>query len=174
MKWWSGLLLAMSCFGQVEAEWDLKKLLAALTAEAQRVKPVLDRADPKDWSDASAASSYAPQFQTAQKEIGYLNVTAAAFAKQPERLTLALESFFRLESMERTLDSFGEGLRRYGNPAVADLLTAALRENSSNRERLRQYITELANNKEQEFRIADEEAQRCRGAISRQPPARKK
>jgi hypothetical protein len=52
---------------------------------------------------------------------------------------------------------------------MADLLTAAVSENLNNRDRLQQYVLELATEKEQEFRVADEEAQRCRQSISRQP-----
>jgi hypothetical protein len=34
---------------------------------------------------------------------------------------------------------------------------------------LQQYILELASAREQEFRVADQEAQRCRQSLSRQP-----
>ena len=61
-------------------------------------------------------------------------------------------------------------MRRHGNPAVAELLEGAMRENSANRDHLRQYISELAQNKEQEFAIMDKEAQRCRNAVSSQSP----
>jgi hypothetical protein len=56
---------------------------------------------------------------------------------------------------------------------VGDLLVGVLGENSTNRDRLRQYITDLAANKEQEFQIADKEAQRCRGMLGKQAPAPK-
>jgi hypothetical protein len=40
---------------------------------------------------------------------------------------------------------------------------------------LRDYLRDLAASTEQNFKIADEEAQRCRGMISREPaPAAKK
>jgi hypothetical protein len=155
-----------------ETEWDVRKLLASLTSESQRVKPILIQADPNSWSDRAAAQSYLPQWTAAQNEIQYLAMTSEAFAKQPERLTLAMETFFRLESLERTLQSFVDGLKRYGNPAVAELLEGTLRDNSNNRERLREYLTELARTKEQEYRIMDEEAQRCRALLSKQPPGK--
>ncbi len=177
MRWWWCLILAATCWGQVDNEWDLRKLLDELDRGTSRVKPVLVQADPAKWSDRGAAANYAPQFKSAQNQIDYLRTTRIEFAKQPERLTLALETFFRLESMEQSLSSFTDGLRKYGNPAVADLLDGAVRQNSTNRNRLRQYISSLAQTKEQEFQIADQEAQRCRANLSRQPappPARKK
>ena len=60
---------------------------------------------------------------------------------------------------------------------MGDLLIGVLAENSSNRDKLRQYITDLAVTKEQEFQIVDKEAQRCRGVLSHQPapkPTQKK
>ena len=71
--------------------------------------------------------------------------------------------------METMLGSLIEGIRKYQNGAVGDLVQGIMNENSGNRERLRQYIVDLANEKEQEFQIADKEAQRCRGTILRPP-----
>jgi hypothetical protein len=43
------------------------------------------------------------------------------------------------------------------------------------RQRLREYIRNLSADLEQNFKIADGEAQRCRGMISREPlPSRKR
>ena len=53
---------------------------------------------------------------------------------------------------------------------MAELLDGTVRENSNNRERLRQYLNGLAQTKEQESQIMDKEAQRCRAILSRQPP----
>jgi len=171
MKWWLVALLASAAWGQgVENEWDVRKLLSALGDESRRLKPILDQSDPKTWTEASAASSYATQFKTVQNEIQYMTSTAAALAKEPERLTLALETFLRLQSLETTLLSFADGMRKYGNPAVAQLLEGTMRENGENRERLRQYLMELAKTKEQELQIMDKEAQRCRASLSKQPP----
>jgi hypothetical protein len=167
------LFLAPLIWGQstgTETEWDLRKLLDSLSAGAKKIKPILDRANPQNWTDASAKQSYGAQWKTAQNEIQYLTMATETFSKQPERLTVALETYFRLQAMETTLSSFDDGMRKHGNPAVADLLEATVRANSENRERLRQYIVELAQTKEQECQIMDKEAQRCRATLSKQPP----
>lgn len=156
--------------GGVETEWDLKKLLDSLSAGARRLKPMIDQANPQNWQDAQGGRSYIPQWKGAQDQIQYFAQTAEKFAREPERLTIALETFFRLQALESSITSLNEGVRRYQNPAVADLLQGALVENMNNRERLRTYLTELAQTKEQEFAIMDKEAQRCRGSVSRQPP----
>ena len=57
---------------------------------------------------------------------------------------------------------------------MADLFTGVAAEGSLDRERLQQYMVNLATEKEQMLKIMDHEAQRCRGTLSRQPapPAR--
>ena len=54
---------------------------------------------------------------------------------------------------------------------MADQLAALISQDFGNRQKLRQYLSELSVEREQEFKIADEEAQRCRGIISREPAA---
>jgi hypothetical protein len=160
----------------VQAEWDISQTLDALSAQAKRLKPILDQLTPQEWISKGAPDTYIKQWKNSQDELGYLVDSAKNLEKQPERLPLALETYFRLQSLEMQLRSLVDGVRNYQNPAVGDLLIGVLAENSSNRDKLRQYITDLAVTKEQEFKVVDQEAQRCRGVLSRQPsrPATKK
>jgi hypothetical protein len=109
------------------------------------------------------------QWNTAQTELRYVLNSIDALSKQPERLSLALDAYFRMEAMESTVGSAIEGIRKYENPSLADFLRSVADENSTNRDHLRQYIQDLAVEKEQEFQVADKEAQRCRGMIAREP-----
>jgi hypothetical protein len=154
----------------VSAEWDVSPTLDALSAQARRLKPILDQLTPQEWVAKGAPDTYVLQWKRAQDELGYLVDSAKAVEKQPERLTLALDTYFRLQSLEARLNSLVEGVRNYQNPAVGDLLMGVLAENSANRDKLRQYITDLAATKEQEFQIVDKEAQRCRGVLTQQTP----
>ena len=97
---------------------------------------------------------------------------AALFEQQPERLPAALDTYFRLQSVEWRLESLIEAVRRYQNPAIGDLILGELRQNTSHRDNLRQYITDLAAQKEQQFSVVDEEAQRCRAQVL-QPTSRR-
>jgi len=157
----------------VTAEWDISQMLDALASQAKRLKPILDQLNPQEWVAKGAPDAYLSQWRYAQTELVYLTDSAKALGKQPERLTLALDTLFRVQSLETRLTSLVDGVRNYQNPAVGDLLVGVLGENSTNRDRLRQYITDLAANKEQEFQIADKEAQRCRGMLGKQAPAPK-
>jgi len=166
------LVPGWACAQGVSAPWDIAQTLGALTEQAQRLTPLLNQLTPEQWVERGAPATYTAQWHNAQNEVGYLMGAAQAMQKQPEKLTLALETLFRLQALESQVSSLVEGVRRYQNPAVGDLLISVMGANSANRDQLRDYLTDLARTKEQEFRIVDDEAQRCRGTLTRQAPAR--
>jgi hypothetical protein len=156
----------------VSAPWDISQTVGALAAQAERLKPVLEQLTPEQWQSKGAPATYVAQWHAAQDEVGYVLRAADALGKQPDKLSLAFETYFRMQAVEAQINSLVEGVRRYQNPAVGDLMISVMAANSTNRDQLRQYITDLAETKEQEFRIVDQEAQRCRGTLVRQTPAR--
>jgi hypothetical protein len=156
----------------VSAPWDISQTLTSLAEQSQRLLPILQQLTPEKWEAKGAPATYTAQWRNARGEVGYLLGAAEAMKKQPEKLTLGLDTLFRLQAVEAQVSSLIDGVRRYQNPAVGDLLVSVVSANSANRDQLRQYITDLAQTKEQEFQVVDREAQRCRGALMRQPPAR--
>jgi hypothetical protein len=76
--------------------------------------------------------------------------------------------------LEVTSRSLEEGVTRYGDRFTADQLGGLIARNFSRRERFRDYIRDLAASAEINFKLADEEAQRCRGMISKEPAKRAK
>src|SRR4051794_25050027 len=109
----SVMLFAGFAVGQspsgVSAEWDISQTIEALSSQAKRLKPILDQLNPPQWVAKGAPEAYVAQWQSAQKDLGYLTDSANALKKQPERLTLALETFFRLNSLETRLNSLVDG-----------------------------------------------------------------
>ncbi len=167
------LMVALPARSQgVSAPWDISQTLTSLAEQSQRLLPILEQLTPEKWQAKGAPAAYTAQWRSARSEVGYLLGAAESMKKQPEKLTLGLETLFRLQSVEAQVNSLVDGVRRYQNPAVGDLLVSVVSANSANRDRLRQYITELAQTKEEEFQVVDREAQRCRGTLMRQPPAR--
>jgi uncharacterized membrane protein len=158
----------------VASEWDARKLIDALSAQAQHLKPIVDQVQPAAWVSKGASETYLAQWNTAQAQLKYLISSSEAFSRQPERLPLGLDTYFRMQAVESTLGSLTEGVRKYQNPALASLMQSAIAENSINRDRLRQYLQDLATQKEEEFRVADREAQRCRAALLQQPAPKTK
>jgi hypothetical protein len=156
----------------VSAPWDISQTVGELAAQAERLKPVLEQLTPEQWQAKGAPATYVAQWRAAQDEVGYVVRAANALGKQPEKLSLAFETYFRMQAVEAEINSLVEGVRRYQNPAVGDLMIGVMAANSTNRDQLRQYITDLAESKEQEFQVVDKEAQRCRANLVRQAPAR--
>ena len=54
---------------------------------------------------------------------------------------------------------------------LRDLMVSVLRGNSANRDALREFITDLAARKEQEFTVISQDAQACRTQLSKIPTA---
>lgn len=151
----------------VTPAWELQKQLDGLVVQVRKLGPLLEQVKAHEWG----AAGYREQHQSATEQVEYLARSAAALAREPEKMTLALDAYMRLESLERLVDSLSEGVRRYQNPALADLIQAALTENSVSRSRLHNYLVELVSTKQEELRIANEEAQSCRSAALLPPPA---
>ena len=153
----------------VSAPWDIKVTLAALSAQTARLKPVLDQLTPQEWVTRGAPEAYVAQWQSAQRGLGDVETASATLQKQPEKLSAALNLFFRIQTMETRLTSLVDGVRHYQNPAVGDLIVGIVAENSANRDKLQQYLSDLADQQEQEFAVVDKEAQRCRTQLNRLP-----
>jgi hypothetical protein len=156
----------------VTAPWDVTQATTALAAQIARLKPLLDELKPREWLNKGAPEAYVQQWQNAQRELADVQRVAQSLEKQPDRLTLALDIYFRMQALETRLNSLVDGSRRYQDPGVGDKLVGALGESASNRDKLRDYITDLASQKEQEFAVVDREAQRCRTNLNRQPAPR--
>ncbi len=149
-------------------------MIEALNTQAQHLKPIIDQIQPSTWQSKGAPDTYIAQWNTVEEQLKYLISSSDTFARQPERLSLGLDVYFRMQSLDSTFNSLSEGVRKYQNPALASLMQSVIAENTNNRDRLRQYLQDLATQKEQEFQVADREAQRCRAALLRQTPPKTK
>ena len=65
-----------------------------------------------------------------------------------------------------------EGVRKYQGAQAAQRLATIYAEGSRNRERFREYIINLAAEREQQFAVMDREAQRCRGTLMAPTPTK--
>ena len=143
--------------------WDFKKTIENLTLYSKRLNPMLDQVRPVEWK--GAPEGYVAQQKLVKTQLASIAILTQNLAKDPERLPLALDLFLRYENFDITLASLTDGVRRYQNPAVADLINGVRNENSPARQALKDYVVDLAAIKDQEFRIVDQEAQRCRGQL---------
>lgn len=159
----------------VAAPWDVRKMLDNLKVQVTQLSPLLDQMKPDDWVKQGAPYAYVQQWQALKIELGYFQTSAESLAKKPDKMPLALDTYFRLESLQSQLASLIAGVRKYHNPSVADIMQALVDEGNRNHGQMRQYVIDLANDQEHEFEVMDAEAQRCRSMLSRQPvPAKGK
>lgn len=159
-------------FGQsvgLPPEWEVRKSMEDLSAQWKKVQSSLAQAKPQDWVSKGASEGYIRQWQSCQDETTYVMGSLEKVARQPDKLSAALDAYFRTESLQAMAMSVIEGVRRYQNPAIADLMMEDVNRAILGRERLRQYISELSVSREKEFQMMDSEAQRCRDTLMKQP-----
>ena len=93
----------------------------------------------------------------------------SALAQHPEQMTECIRALFRVQASHQALLSLMGGLRRYQNPALAELIESVAAEDQADLDRLEQYVLQLADDKDKQYTVGDKEAQRCRAALSKQP-----
>jgi hypothetical protein len=153
-------------------DWDVRAILKEISAHAGRLEKLLEQVNPQEWVEKGASDTYVAQRNSAKAQARALSAEALELGSNPERLSLALQTFFRMQALEFMLPSLAEGAGRYGGTGVAGQVMGLVAENGANRERFQKYIVELAAEREQQFRVMDQEAQRCRGFLARQPADR--
>jgi hypothetical protein len=154
----------------LEPAWDIAVVLQEIAAHAGRLLPVLDQLDVPAWVSKGASDTYLAQLESSRQQTRAVADEAAALARSPEKLSGALQLFFRMEALESMLNSLQEGARKYQAPQVAQSLAAVSGEGGVNRERLRSYIVNLAAEREHQFEVMDREAQRCRATLMAPAP----
>lgn len=158
----------------LENPWEIAPVLQEISAHAGRVLAELDRSNPKQWVENGASETYAEQWQTSKVQAKALQDGALALSRNPEQLAAALVVFFRIQSLDTILASVQEALRKYQSPADAQSLAGLEAETGANRDRLQRYVVNLAADRERQFKIADQEAQRCRAVLTALPSASSK
>jgi hypothetical protein len=156
----------------LETEWDIAVVLREIGAHAARLVPAIEKIDVKSWTAKGASSTYEAQWQSSREQAQALADGTKLLARTPEKLSGELELYFRLQALDDMLVSLESGIRTYQDAAHAQELASLAAENGINRERLRQYIVNLAAQREREFDVMDREAQRCRAMMfSSTPPS---
>jgi D-hexose-6-phosphate mutarotase len=174
-----GMVIGCAAWSQqqpagLETPWDVRKILADLTAQTNQLKPLLTQLNPQQWVDKGASSTYVLQWQAAQRQVADVLVSSQRLSQKTDSLSQALDTYFRLEALEVTVRSLDEGAQRYGARGMADKLAGFVARSFDGRQRFRDYLQDLAASTEQNFTIADQEAQRCRGIISKEAPSSSK
>lgn len=160
------VLLAAQAAG-LPPSWDVKPKAEKVVEEVGRLRPLIERLQPATWVAAGAPAAYEKQWRDCLEGIGHVQDAATRLASQPEKLSIALETLVRLEALLEHANSLTQGVRRYQNPAVSEILESEMSAAGASRGWLRQYTMDLAQQREKELTSAEQEAQRCRGQLVR-------
>lgn len=155
----------------IAPEWDVRAMLNDLVSQVQRYQGAVARLKVEDWVSQGASQTYLSQQQSVHRESGYLRTVSIRLSENPEKISLALDAFFRLQALEANTISLSEGARRYQEAQLSDDLNRLITENAESRIKLRQYVLDLSQTKEQEYGVAIREAQRCQEVLNRNPLA---
>lgn len=155
----------------VAPSWDTGKLFADLAAQSNRVQPMLKQVRPNDWVKAGAPPTYVALWEKAMQETQDFAGQAQAVAKTPDKLSDSLRLLETMHAAEESVAELLAPLQKYQNPALAELIAGVQEEGRPAREAFSQRVLDLAADREQQFAVADHEAQRCREILSQRPGA---
>lgn len=175
LRFASLILCALPAVAQTEhgiaPAWDIRANLQQLNEQVGRYDSLVKQLQINDWIAKGASETYRRQQEIVQTEVGHLKLVSSRLSNQPEKLSLALDAYFRLQALEGTTAALADGASRYQDQQLADNLNQLLNQNSTSRLKLRQYVMDLSVAKEQEYAVAEKEAQRCQAELNRNPLA---
>ena len=154
----------------LEPTWDIAVVIQQIGAQADLMLPALNHLSPRAWVTKGASETYVEQWESSWKQTQAISMEAASLARNPEKLSSALQLFFRMQGVEQMISSLQQGAAKYQSQEAAQNLAALFAEGGANRERLRMYIVNLASEREHQFEVMDKEAQRCRAGLTAAPP----
>lgn len=157
----------------MQPNWELKPHADKLGKDVARLRPLYERLNPGQWLSNGAPQEYQKQWADFLNQIGYVQNVAARLAQQPDRLSLAVETLVRLDTMMQNGVSIAQAVRRYQNPAIAEVLEGELSAAGAERDWLRKLVSDLSLTREQELDAAQREAQRCRTQIMKSGATRR-
>jgi hypothetical protein len=149
--------------------WEIIELSKGVAANVEQAKTVLIEVKPKEWIQNGAPAAYADQYENLQTDLNNLQLSAAALARQPEKLTVVIDTFLWLDRVSSMLGSMAGGVRSYQNAAIADLLDTARGKGDAALAILKEYMRQVAVEQQAAMEIAHSEAQRCRERLVSQP-----
>ena len=153
-------------------EWELRPKIEKIAPEAARLAPLLNQLQPEKWVAAGAPEAYRRQWKDCLDAIPDIESTAARLTAKPLQLSLAVELLIRLETYLQHAASLSQAVRRYQNPAMAEILDGEVLAAGGSRDWLRQHVLDLSRHREAELDAAQSEADRCRTQLAK-PAGRK-
>jgi len=163
-------LAAMLQSGGVAPEWDVRVQAEKLSKDIGALRAMVSQLEPDRWMIVGAPESMARRRRQALAEMSAVEQAGQTVAAQPERFAPALELLQHLDTALLETHWLIHAVRKYQNPAMADVMESALEPYENARIGLRNYVQDLSASREKEMEVAEKEAQRCREMLSRPAP----
>ncbi len=164
-----GLVAVPASAQELLPRWEVIEMAQGVDLHATEMKSLLEQVRPKEWVQDGAPDAYVTQHQSMMQDIDNLSLSAQDMIRHPNGLKAVVDTFLWIDRLSSMISSLEHGVRRYQNAAVAELLVAAKDRNTTEVEKLKTYLRQLAVAREAEMEIADSEAQRCRAELANDP-----
>ncbi len=144
-------------------------IAGGIAKRSEHLKPILEQVNASAWAAKGAPEAYVPQWASLRQQNDAIIAEMADITQHPEAMTAIITALFRVHRFDSDLNSLLGSVRRYQNPALADLIESVFVSDQNSVDQLQRYVLNLAAEKEQQLSIEDSEAQRCRSTLAAQP-----
>ena len=147
--------------------WESKTVLTNAQKQIREVSDSLGTLDTSHWK-----GDYAPLLISTRQRVEAVADAVKRMADKPESLSLGLEAFLSMQSVEDNINSLAKGAERFQPSAVAGL------ENASGsfqqvKERFQSYLLELSRYLEKNLSVSTKDLETCRDQVWKAAPKRK-
>jgi len=151
---------------------EVPSIATKISERSEHLKPMFEQIHAAEWIAKGAPDTYTSQWKSLVEQNQAIETDMAAIAGHPEGMQDVMRALFRVHRFDSDLNSLLGAIRRYQNPALADLIESVAVSDQAGVEKLQQYTLDLADATEKQLSVENEEAQRCRATLASQPPAR--
>jgi Asp-tRNA(Asn)/Glu-tRNA(Gln) amidotransferase B subunit len=168
------LLFSCAAFSQQQSpqaaaprmtDQQIQSIFTGISKHTARIEPMIQQLHPAEWVEKGAPATYVAQWNSTIEQLNAIQTEMSALAQRPDQLIELMKALFRVQASQKVVASLMEGLRRYQNPALAELIESVAAEDQSSLDNFERYIVELANDRQQQFDVFEHEAERCRSTL---------
>ena len=151
---------------------EVPSIATKISERSEHLKPMFEQVHVADWVGQGAPETYASQWNSLVEQNQAIETDMTGIAQHPEGMQDVMRALYRVHRFDSDLNALLPAVRRYQNPALADLIESVAVSDQASVEKLQQYTLDLADATEKQLSVEDEEAQRCRASLASQPPVR--
>jgi len=151
---------------------EVPSIATKISERSEHLKPMFEQVHVSDWVAKGAPETYTSQWNSLTEQNRAIETDMTGIAQHPEGMQDVMRALFRVHRFDSDLNALLSAVRRYQNPALADLIESVSVSDQAGVEKLQQYVLDLADANEKQLSVEDEEAQRCRANLASQPPVR--